>query len=438
MDRHLEPADIDALIAGRLLEDDEEAFRAILHVHSCHRCLVLFADRLKASFPPVGALPIPPEFHRYAAALAAGEEPGRELWETRLSSLPPDKLALWLRNLDGEKLSPGLVSALLAESKRQWVRSPHRAQELSELALTILDRAEFRRTMKCVHADLTGEAHCFLGNALRILGDFAGAETQMRRGLAILWDHGSGDQGLQGTALSLLGSLKQEQTLWDTAALLYLMAENLFRQVEDRESQLTTRIKRGILSAESGVPLRAVEILTSTALDPSFESTSPGWQFAAVNSLALTLVDLGRYLEAFKCLPELRRLLAAADEPPLVAARVGWLEARIATGVGKYQAAESLYREVYEDFVRLEVPLDAGLVVLELAQLLIRLGRPREAVAPATEVLRLFRELRVHREATEALATLRQALRDATATVALVEELKPALDDSSHYSYQGN
>lgn len=428
MSRHLEPADLDALIAGKLLEDDEEAFRAITHVYSCHRCFTLFSDRLKASFPPEGALPITPELHRYAAALAAGEEPGLELWRTRLSSLPPDKLALWLRNLDGDKLSPGLVIALLAESKRQWVRSPSRAQELAELALTTLDRADFRRTMKSLHADLSGEAHCFLGNALRILGDFAGAERQMRRGLAILWDRGSGDQGLQGWALLLLGALKQDQDLWDTADLLYLIAETLFRQVEDRESQVMVRIRRGILNAESGKPLRAVEILTSTALDPAFESMSPGWQFAAVNSLALTLVDLSRYLEAYQCLPEVKRLVAVANEPPRVAARVGWLEARIAVGVGNYQTAESLYQSVYEDFIRLEVPLDAGLVVLELAQLLIRLGRPREAIAPAGEVLRLFRELGVANEATEALATLREALRQATATVGLVEELKSALD----------
>lgn len=163
-------------------------------------------------------------------------------------------------------------------------------------------------------------------------------------------------------------------------------------------------------------------------MDPSFEITRPGWQFAALNSLAVTLVDLGRYLEAYKCLPEVKRLLALAEEPPLHAARVRWLEARIATGVGQSQVAESLYREVYEELIRLEVPLDAGLVVLELAQLLIREGRPEEAIAPAGEVLRLFRELGVANEATEALVTLREALRQATATVALVDELKSTLD----------
>ncbi len=110
---------------------------------------------------------------------------------------------------------------------------------------------------------------------------------------------------------------------------------------------------------------------------------------------AASLCRLAHYGKAELALPEIRSL-AKEDGRELLRARVLWLSARVAAGLGRSPEAEAAFKKVRHFFVARRVAWDGVRVSLELAELLCRQGRSREALS-------LFEGQGISRDARAAL-----------------------------------
>ncbi|HXU33458.1 MAG TPA: hypothetical protein VN851_23055 [Thermoanaerobaculia bacterium] len=154
------------------------------------------------------------------------------------------------------------------------------------------------------------------------------------------------------------------------------------------------------------------------ALDVETETVSKAY---AHHNLLIALVTAGRFEEASRRLEEIRGMFLLSS--PLDRIRLRWLEARIAAGLGRLEEAESILREVREEFFDRRMGYDAALVALELAVLFIEQGRTAEIKQLAIEVLPLFESREVHREAMGALILFQRAAEQEILTVQMVRQV---------------
>jgi len=130
----------------------------------------------------------------------------------------------------------------------------------------------------------------------------------------------------------------------------------------------------------------------------------------------------GRFREAADLLEVDAELYARFPEP-WTQLRRSWLQGKIAAGVGDVPAAERLFTETRDGFVRQGIGYDAAMVSLDLALLYLREGRTGEVRRVAEEMVPVFSAQDVHREATAALLLFQEAARREEVTAGLVREV---------------
>lgn len=92
--------------------------------------------------------------------------------------------------------------------------------------------------------------------------------------------------------------------------------------------------------------------------------------------------------------------------------------------------AERLYREARNGFLGQGSGYDSALVDLDLARLYLEQERCREVRQLAEEMLPVFRSQDIHREAAEALRLFRDAVRQETVSVDLIERITSYLEQA--------
>lgn len=96
-----------------------------------------------------------------------------------------------------------------------------------------------------------------------------------------------------------------------------------------------------------------------------------------------------------------------------------WLSGRIAGGLGRHEEALRLLHEAREGFEAESLWYDMALALLEIAVLLLDLGRTAEVKALAPDLAKVFKAQGIHREALAALRVFRRAVEKDEATAAL-------------------
>ncbi len=129
-----------------------------------------------------------------------------------------------------------------------------------------------------------------------------------------------------------------------------------------------------------------------------------------------------RYEDAQLLLPEVRQILQDTAEPTDLL-RLQWTEASLAHGLGRLAEAEQGYRVVQHEFLDLGKGLDAALVSLDLAALLLEQGRTEELKQLAAEVVVVFESREVQREAMIALLLFQQACAEDRITGELLRQV---------------
>jgi hypothetical protein len=162
-------------------------------------------------------------------------------------------------------------------------------------------------------------------------------------------------------------------------------------------------------------------------LEEADELSVPRLSLAVRHNLAFSLFACGRSEEARRLVPGIRKQhLLTGNAVDLN--RFKWLEGQIAVDSDRLGEAEALFLEVKQFFVDKGMSHDVALVSLDLALVYLRQGRVSELKALASEMLTIFRALKVHQETLAALAFCRKALEVEQMTVGLVSELATGLE----------
>ena len=101
--------------------------------------------------------------------------------------------------------------------------------------------------------------------------------------------------------------------------------------------------------------------------------------------------------------------------------------ARIASGLGDLELAETAFREVQQEFFDRHMGYDAALVSLDLAVLYANEGRTQELKQLAAELMPVFESRDVHREAIAALLMFQHAAEEERLTAQLAQQLAASL-----------
>jgi tetratricopeptide (TPR) repeat protein len=144
------------------------------------------------------------------------------------------------------------------------------------------------------------------------------------------------------------------------------------------------------------------------------------------HNIALCYSDLGRPEEAIqyiqRCIVEFEMLGVETGRT-----RSRWLLGRALAACGRYQEAIPILRQTWREFEQLDVIAEAGLVALELAEVLLILGQNDEVPSICRDVIGQFTRAGMASRALTALSFLREAIAMGQASPSLVKHVSSFL-----------
>ncbi len=317
-----------------------------------------------------------------------------------------------------------LCERICEESVAEASRDVERAAGLVRLAQEIAERvpgpAGWRDRVR-------GLAAGYSANVLRVSGELKAANANLEEAQR-LWRAGSDPDAVldPGRLLDLEASLRRDQRRFGEALAALDEALAIGR------SPARILIKKGFTLEVMGDYERAVETLLQAA--PLVESQGDPRQLYMMRfNLAVNLTHTGRYKETAGLLEQVRELATdRGDENEMI--RIGWLEGRIAAGLGKREDALTLLEAARERFEARGMGYDVALALLEESILLLEEGRTAEVRQRARVLVKVFKSKGVHREAIAALRLFQESADSETATSELARRLLAFLHRARHDS----
>jgi transcriptional regulator with XRE-family HTH domain len=319
-----------------------------------------------------------------------------------------------------------LATFLCLESEQRGLNDPSKAVSIAELAVFLVGELAVEERER---AELFSFAWAHVGNAQRVLGELAKAETAFAEG-ARHWDPLQEGRGMLVDAariLALKGSLRIAQRRLPEASDLLFRALGI---CDDLRLKARILVSRARISEEECAWDDGIAQLYDAApfVDPSAD---PRLYLCIQHNLIWLLTNAGRNREAKLHLPEVvklsRHLGGVLDR-----IRLQWVEARIAAEDAEVDRAISLFSKVRGEFASRSMGYDTALVSLELGSLYAKLGRTAEVKTLARHMVPVFKAQDVHREALAALTLFRNAAEGERATEALVEQILTYLRKARH------
>jgi len=344
-----------------------------------------------------------------------------DLWK-RLKPYP-DAARQALLQEAAEFQDAGLVVLLCDRRRTAALDSVDRAHHLAELAVLGAEHLPGDATWR---KRLQGYARAHLANALRVAGRLPAAKEELARALE-LWRAGAAsDPGILNAAriLHLEASLLRGRR--ETARALVLLDE---ASAIDRWGETPSLlIGKAKVVEEMGQFTESIALLRQAASRIDGDS-DPVTIFLVHLNLGTNLCHLGRHAEAAQGLEEVRSLALGLGNQ-LDSLRVGWLEAKIAAGLGQSEKAFAAYERVRADFEEQGIAYDCALVTLEVAELHATLGHTAEVKELARRSAPMFSEQEVHSEAQRALALFLRAAEEERVSVELIRAVLAYLERS--------
>lgn len=300
----------------------------------------------------------------------------------------------------------------------------HRADlalDLAKLAIYIADRVE-----ETYRARTQGFCWGHYGNALRIGEDYDGADRAFFRAWD-LWHAGADtDPELlpEWQMHSLEASLRRAQHRFPDALESLDRAQACCGPVREASGRIL--LKKSNIYEQMGDLEAALDVLNEAAplLDGAEEARLPA--VLSHNRVDL-LCRLERFQEAADHLPDARELaIELANKLDLT--RLQWLDAKCRAGLGRREEAFGLLEDVCEAFTGFELPYDAALAALDLAELKLEAGLTVEVKWLAAGLHWIFRHKKIDREALVTLRLFYDAALEGTATVALIRQVAAGIE----------
>jgi len=335
-----------------------------------------------------------------------------------LLTRPPGEREALLRS--GRFQTIAVCELLVERSFAEGFQDPGQARELAELAVQVADRLDALVYGRSVVQDFRARAWAYLGNARRLGSDLKGAEEAIS--LAEYFsEEGSADPLEEARLLDLKASLLGDQGRLEEAAGLLDVVIDIHEDIRDTHRQGRALISKGLFLAYAGQPEQGLD-WTSRGLELIRGEQEPRLVLMANHNIAWCLTDCGRAEDAQRHLDGIRHLYDGFSDP-WTRLRLGWLEARIAAGLGRREEAESKFRELRDAFVEHRLGYDASIVTLDLAALYLEQGRTAEVRRLAEEALPVLLAQDIHREAMAALIAFHQATEIERATPVMVNQV---------------
>lgn len=421
--KHLNAAALERLLAtDRTAEQNDQLFHLLA---VCPRCRqvggwLLELHRAKA---------LPPVFGPIDAALARSRAEAPRLLQEFLPLDPEERLARI--HADRRFVSWGLCELLVRRSCQTTPDQPSEAIQLADLAVHVADRISDSGLFedRWVY-QLRSLAWASLGNAHKVRGDLSGAERCFD--MADSWwaagTEGTEDAlGYEPVILDLKAPLRMAQRRFPEACMLLDNAVDLFLNGEHRDPHLAGRslISKALLLIEMGEPSSAIQALKKAngLIDPDRE---PRLLLCVHHNLVYHLSTVGQHQEAADLLPQLK-VLAATHGSAKDRVRLDWVEGRVALGLEDHRRSRRLLTKVRQTFLDEGNVYEAALATLDLAISYLKEGKTAEVRELADEMVAVFRDHDVAREALAALLLFQEAARRETATADLAREVAASL-----------
>lgn len=330
-------------------------------------------------------------------------------------------------------MSWGLCELLVLRSRQAAPEDAAETAHLADLAVHVADLIPGGEPFEEQWVyQLRSLAWSALGNAHKVQGDLSGAERSFE--IADSWwgagNVGSEDAlGYEPHLLVLKAPLRIAQRRFREALDLLDRAVTLFLdgQPEHRAPHFAGRtlISKAATLIELGESESAIQVLTKASglIDPERD---PRLLLCVRHNLADNLSKMARHPEAAALLPDLREL-AAAHGSTLDHLRLCWVEGRVAAGLGDHDRSRRLLSDVRQTFLTDGNVYEAALATLDLVIPYLKEGRTAEVRELADDMVTVFRDHAVAREALAALLLFQEAARRETATAELAREVAASL-----------
>jgi len=380
--------------------------RALLHLTSCPDCQTrarAFAGGDGGHPRSDGRVLLWPVRSDYAPVLGRGshdllqraaafehERVDAALRWSELARLAPEAIERVLEE-DPRCRSWGFVELLLEGSRDRMARDAAEAEQLAQLAHAQVVRLDTGYYGSARLADLAARCLGQIAHARQESRDLAAAERAFADAEALLRS-GTRDPLERAELWSLRAALHRRQGRIGEAEHLLQRAFDIFRTAGEPHRAGRCQVGLADLARCAGDGQRAIERLRGALpmLDPGVE---PGLELIARHNLISFLAEAGFYLAGRRLIAESRAVYRRFPAPP-VQSRRAWVEGRIAGGLGQLASAERAFRIAREGLDREGLARDAAQVALELADVLLRQQRSREAGEIAEVADALLRDRR--------------------------------------------
>ncbi len=263
-------------------------------------------------------------------------------------------------------------------------------------------------------ADLIGESLDYLGNALRINSDLAGAERALADAERHL-ESGTRDRHLRGFHLGVVGALRFTQGRAHEAEDLWRREAAIWRLVNDPHRLGAALIGRGLAASWTGDVFRAIELVREGAELIEDDRAA----FIGLMTLAETFARDGDGFQAWKVLSTCDLIATTTDLGHGVLRRHRWVKGLAYRSNGELARAEQLIRGVRDELLANNEMLRAAVASLDLLVVLAAQGKRGEVIPLAEATYRLLSAEQLDEKALSAFLILRRA--------ALAEELTEEL-----------
>jgi tetratricopeptide (TPR) repeat protein len=302
------------------------------------------------------------------------------------------------------------VESLLELSWSLRHQEPDRMIEYAELALLAARRLEPHRYGWSLVADVRSHVWSELANAYRVSEDLVSAEEALLN--AVRWaKRGSGDPLLAARLGDISASLWSDLRRFPLAIEALERVICIYRGLNETHRAARALISLGIFRGYNDEPERAILDLAG-GLALIDEAKEPALVLAALHAIAWNLVECGNYRKARIVMFNTRHRYHE-EGSRLNLLRLGWLEGRIYSGLGRFEQAEVAFQKTRRGFEAVDKPYDAALASLDLAMVWAQQGRREELKTLVTEMVTTFRRHGIAREAIAALMLARKECDDA-------------------------
>lgn len=313
-----------------------------------------------------------------------------------------------------------LYDALLARSWAVRYDKPGEMVQLADMAVKLAQSLDPRDLGQPRWCDLQSRAWAELGNALRVADRHRESAEAFIRARET-FELGTKDEALDVRLTELEASLAADRREFQVALLKLTLVFRYYRRTRNLHLAGRTLILKGLYTNYAGETEKAILLLRQgrALLDPNRD---PDLHYSAAHNELLCLVDAGRIQEAKRLRIERSRELSLVPGR-VTEVRLRAVDGRLDLAEGRFQRAETIFREVKQGYFDLGRKYHAGITALDLAAVLLRRGRWVEAKEEALEAIEVFKAFHIGPEAYVSLVVLRQTFQMRMVTPAMVEEI---------------